>query len=163
MTQQEYLIHKGFMEPVGATTTFWFMPKHVAMEISPERRVVTFSTTEMLYNSFTAEDKNAPDGIPGEDKVDRRYDEWCAGVMNNYDEYARVLPAFHKIREAAKIIALANWLLAEKINVDLSGVSQEKWDAPNKVLGFLRTGQLYRVATYMMVNSRMACLMARER
>ena len=144
MTQQEYLIHKGFMEATGATTTFWIMPKHVAMEISPERRVVTFGTAEMLYNSFTAEDKNTPGGIPGEDKVDRRYDEWCAGVMNNYDEYARILPAFHKIREVAKIIALANWLLAEKINVDLSGVSQEKWDAPDKVLGFLRTGQLYR-------------------
>ena len=144
MTQQEYLIHKGFMEPVGASTTFWFSPKHVAMEISPERRVVTFGASEMLYNSFTEEDKGAQGGVPGEEKVNHRYDEWCDVVMNNYDEYARILPAFHKIREVAKVIALANWLIAEKINVDLSSVSQERWDAPEKVLGFLRTGQLYR-------------------
>ena len=144
MTQQEYLIHKGFMEAVGASTTFWFSPKHVTMEISPERRVVAFGTAEMLYNSFTAEDKGAAGGVPGEEKVDHRYDEWCAGVMNNYDEYACVLPAFHKIREVAKVIALANWLIDEKVNVNLSNVSQEKWDAPEKVLGFLRTGQLYR-------------------
>jgi hypothetical protein len=144
MTQQEYLILKGFMEPVGATTTFWFSPKHVSMSISPERRVVTFGVAEMLFNSHTEEDKGIKGGIPGEEKVDHRYDDWCAGVMNNYDEYARVLPAFHKIREVAKVIALANWLIADKIPVDLSGVVQEKWDAPEKVTGFLRSGQLYR-------------------
>lgn len=56
---------------------------------------------------------------------------WSANhLMARYDDYARVIPAFHKIREVAKIMALAQWMRAEKMNLDLSDVEQTRWENP---------------------------------
>jgi hypothetical protein len=136
---QEYEIRRRIDNaagvPVYTVTQHWLEPKSVAMTVSPERRLVSFGPAHMAYNTLTFDDKGAT--------VDGRYNEWCAGLMNNYDEYARALPAFHKVREAAKIIALANWLIAEKMRVDLSGVAQEKWDAPDTITDLWRVGLSY--------------------
>ena len=149
MSQQEYYMHKGLsnktlpstknldlMNHIGSTE-FWLEPKMVAMAVSPDHRVVSFGLSRMDNKSITSLDKEyAKDH---NDDVSNYYDEWCAGLINHFDEYARIIPAFHKVREAAKIIALANWLLGTKTPVDLTGVSQEKWDAPQKVPGFWKS------------------------
>jgi hypothetical protein len=109
------------------------------MTVSPQRRVVSFGLAQMKYDTRTYTG-NEP---VGDGAINHFYDEWCAGMMNNFDEYARIMPAFHKVREAAKVIALANWLIAEKVRVDLSGISQEKWDVPDNVPGFWRVGFSY--------------------
>lgn len=114
------------------TRRFWFEPKMVAMDVSSERNLIAFGSSQMLLKNENANDLF---GTPSE-KDNTRYDAWCAHVMNNYDHYARLLPSFHKLREAAKVIALAKWILAEKTNLDLSGVTQEKWSMPDKVPGF---------------------------
>ena len=139
---QEYQMDKGEHGPEETVddTHHWLEPKMVAMTVSPQRRVVSFGLAQMNYVAKVFDDKG---GAIEDSSVDHLYDEWCAGFVNDYDEYAHILPAFHKLREAAKIIALANWLIAEKLPLDLSGVNQEKWDAPDKVNGFWRTAMEY--------------------
>lgn len=71
------------------------------------------------------------------------YDDWCAGVVDRFEDYARVLPAFHKVREAAKILALVDWLLATGAVVDLKDVPQETWVHPDQVAGFWRSDFIF--------------------
>ena len=143
MSEQEYEISKGFLTTqIGARTTdFWFEPKFVSIIVSPDRRIVNFGAAEMSYKSLTY--FSNPKDAKNQGDISHNYDNWCAGVMDNYDEYARILPAFHKVRETAKIIALANWLINEKVPVNLSGTMQEKWDAPRQVLGYWRASFVY--------------------
>lgn len=137
MSLQEYEIQKGVS---SRRTQHWLEPKQVAMTVSPGRRVLAFGLAQMDYRTRPLDETGA-EVDSGE--TGQLYDEWCAALTNHYDEYARVMPAFHKVREAAKIIALANWLIAEKVRVDLSGVHQEKWDASVTVPGFWRAGLSY--------------------
>jgi hypothetical protein len=143
MSEQEYDISKGLLlKGSGSPTTdFWLEPRSVSMAVSPDRRVVTFGAAEMNYKSRTYFWN--PDAGKSLGDISGYYDDWCAGVMSRYDDYARVLPALHKVREAAKIIALANWLIRENIGVDLGRVPQDRWDMPAKVPGFWRASFVY--------------------
>jgi hypothetical protein len=141
MSNQEYEIYKGKTSG-QMVTNHWLEPKLVDINVSPGRRVVSFGPAQMQYIARLASD-DGKHTVINDPALNHYYDKWTDGVMNNYDEYARILPAFHKVREAAKVIALANWLITEKIPVDLSGIAQEKWDTPDKVTGFWRVGLVY--------------------
>jgi len=122
--------------PGGVNThRFWFEPKMVVMAVAPERQTIAFGSSQMMLRNENANDLWGLSPV-----TDNRYDAWCANVMNNYDAYARILPSFHKLREAAKVIALAKWVLAEKISIDLADVGQEKWSMPDTVPGFFTLG-----------------------
>lgn len=139
MSNQEYEISKG-KNYARVVTEHWLEPGMVSMTVSPGRRVVAFGTSEMKYDTKATVSKGLADkGVV----IDHYYDDWCAVLMNNYDEYARILPSFHKVREAAKIVAFANWLISEKVRVDLGGVAQEKWNPPDKLPGFWRVALVY--------------------
>ena len=140
-TKTEYRIENRLMD--GSRKTFlhsWLEPKMVQMTVSPERTVVAFISSQMRYRMG---DYNDYWNFPPDKELDHKYDAWCAQVMNHYDAYARIIPAFHKVREAAKIIALAKWVIAERIPLDLRTVTQEKWDMPDKVPIFWPLDQAY--------------------
>ncbi len=107
----------------------WMEPQSVEMTVAPSRSVVDFGAARMVVRAADASDlidfKNKDF-----DKADL-YMEWSAGhLMGHYDDYARVIPAFHEVREVAKVIALAQWLRAQDVRVDMSEVAQTPWDAP---------------------------------
>ncbi|HEX9976632.1 MAG TPA: hypothetical protein VGA82_05210, partial [Dehalococcoidales bacterium] len=140
-TKTEYRIEHKLLG--GKKMTFlhdWLEPKIVEMAVSPENTVVVFTSSQMLLSS---EGDNEYWDLRLDKERDHEYDAWCAQVMNHYDAYARIIPAFHKVREAAKIVALAKWALAEKIPLDLRSVTQEKWDMPDKVPIFWPLDQAY--------------------
>ena len=101
------LIRKLMGKEALSWNQIWIEPKIVVMAVSPERNVVAFTSSQML---ILTKDLNAFYNLPPQNKAD---DGWYAQLNNDYDAYARIIPAFHKIREAAKVIALAKWALAE--------------------------------------------------
>lgn len=122
---------------------FWFEPKRVEMLVSPDKNVVTFGASEIRFttnmktvNATTARKEDM-------DKIINIYNDWCAQYTDNYDLYAQVLPAFHSLRESAKMVALAKWLNSEKITVNLDDVKQEQWQPPDKIIGFWRCGEFF--------------------
>lgn len=124
------------------TSRIWMEPRTVAMTVSPERNVIAFTAAQM--NIFTADADDLVNLSPQKEEDAGLYTSWTARhIMGNYEEYARMLPAFHKVREAAKVIALAQWLRAEKIALDLGGVAQEKWPIPDKLPMHLLIAQAY--------------------
>lgn len=108
----------------------WLEPKRVDMQVSPDRRVIQFNASQMRY--LFADYSHYWEKPPNE-KLEQAFAAWCNQFMDHYDAYAQVVPAFHELREAAKVLALAKLLIAEGITPDLRGIVQEKWQPPDKV------------------------------
>jgi hypothetical protein len=120
---------------------FWFEPKRVEMQVSPNKNVVSFGASEIKFSTRMKE-------VIGSSKQEVQkimdlYKDWCAQYTDNYELYAQAMPAFHNLREAAKVIALAKWLNSEKIALDLDSVRQERWDTPETVQGCWRWMAIY--------------------
>ena len=134
--------YEKFKNPVRV----WLEPGKVEMEFSPDKKVVTFGNAEIrmlahILDQNTLKDKDFPENF----NPDVNWDGWCSQLANNYDAYASIMPSYHKLREAAKIIALARWIQAERVTVDLASVQQEKWTAPAKVPGFWAYGFTFQL------------------
>ncbi|MCM8760582.1 MAG: hypothetical protein NC933_00340, partial [Candidatus Omnitrophica bacterium] len=142
ITYSEYLTKKMKGKKITSSVTidasFWFEPKRVQMRVSPDKKIVSFGDSEIAFTTRM-------DELRGMDPQQLKelavlYRDWCAHYTDKYEEYCRVVLAFHKLREAAKVIALARWLNGEKIAVNLDGVAQERWDRPAKITGSWRYG-----------------------
>jgi hypothetical protein len=102
------------------------------MAVSPDRTVIDIAGARMNVRAADGSDVvdfSAPDAAKP-----HAYVLWTSRhIMDHYDEYARIVPAFHAVREAAKVIALAQWLRAEKIAVDLRDTPQTTWAMPESI------------------------------
>jgi hypothetical protein len=128
----------------------WLEPEMVDMTVSPDNSVISFKASRMLYHFA---DDSQGWGRPPDPELAQDYAPWCAQVMSHYDAYAHVVPAFHKIREVAKVIALANWARGRNISFDLKSVRQEEWDMPGTVQAFFYLGK----ATFHMPDGTSIC------
>ena len=128
------------------TSRIWIEPKTVTMTASPERNVISFTSAKMAV--YAADANDLINLSPGNDTTaDSSYTAWTARhIGSNYDKYAHIMPAFHKVRETAKIIALAKWILAEKIFMDFGEVAQEKWSMPERFPLLFIIAQAYSVS-----------------
>ena len=152
MTIPEYTSRKieemgGNQKGIFLDAKFWFEPKHVAMKVSPDKKVVSFGAAEIRFT--TSWDKFDAGGFKSKEEAERMmkkistiYDDWCAQYTDKYDLYAQIFPPFHALRESAKMVALAKWLNSEKISVNLGDVKPEHWNPPEKIIGFWRSGVL---------------------
>ncbi len=134
LSRNEYQSQHGLLENRGKLDyRQWLEPEMVAMEVSPDHRVIQFASSKMHY--FFADNSEYWKRPPNK-KLEQEFAAWCNHFMDHYDDYARIVPAFHEVREAAKVLALAKWALAQNIPLDLSGITQEKWNTPEKVPAF---------------------------
>ena len=134
LSRNEFQSKHGLLENRGKLDyRQWLEPKMVGMKVSPDHRVISFTSSQMRY--FFNDDSEYWKRPPNE-KLEHEFSAWCDHFMDHYNAYAGIVPAFHEIREAAKVLALAKWALAENIPLDLSGVTQEKWRTPEKVPAF---------------------------
>jgi PDZ domain len=115
---------------------YWFEPKRVEMQISSDESVVSFGAAEINFKTLFKEGRAS--SLELTKQLPKFFNDWVKQYTEHYDSYAQVMPAFHGLREAAKVLALARWLKQEKIAVDLSRVEQEEWKLPEKIFGFPR-------------------------
>lgn len=87
---------------------FWLVPETVALQTAPDGTVVTFGDarpgvrTRILSHDrcqSAAARRLAEDAMQG----------YAAMLTSRYADYARALPELHRLREAAKILALVRW------------------------------------------------------
>lgn len=91
---------------------FWLVPEAVPLQASPDRSVVAFGEARAgvrarilshdRCNSAAAR-QLAEDAMQG----------YAAMLTSRYADYARVLPDLHRLREAAKVLALVRWAQAQ--------------------------------------------------
>lgn len=123
----------------------WLAPDETSMNVSIDHSVISFGDAKMEVKSENLLRKGTP-----------AYDDAAYQHINkNYDDYARRVPALHKVREVAKVIALAKWVKNNQIALDLRSVAQHPWTPPKKVrclessgvtLRSAKEGQYYRLA-----------------
>ncbi len=153
LSRTEYEINNNlFNKRMNLHYRQWLEPGMVEMKVSPDGTVIEFGASRMLY--FFGDD-NPHWGLPPDNDLQADYAAWCRQFMDNYDAYARIMPAFHKIREASKMIALARWAREANIQIDLSGLRQDKWTPPAKVPAFWRLGQAFYKAPDGKITSKM--------
>jgi len=139
LSRMEYQNKHGmFFEGTTINYHQWLEPKMVDMKVSQDHRVVNFNDSQMRY---LFADNSEYWEMPPNEELERGFAAWCGHFMDNYDAYARIVPAFHKIREGAKVLALAKWALAEKTPLDLKNVPQEKWNTPKQVPAYWALSQ----------------------
>jgi len=139
LSRMEYQNKHGmFFEGTTLHYRQWLEPKMVDMNVSPDHRAIHFNDSQMRY---LFADNSKYWEVPPNEELERGFAAWCGHFMDNYDVYARIVPAFHKIREGAKVLALAKWALAENIQFDLRNVAQEKWNTPEQVPAYWALSQ----------------------
>jgi hypothetical protein len=85
----------------------WLTPQAVPLRQDPSGRVIAFGPARITINSeLETFDGGSRSANALEKEAAAAY---AQEVTRRYDEYARVLPELHRLREAAKIIALVRW------------------------------------------------------
>ncbi|MCS6829964.1 MAG: PDZ domain-containing protein [Armatimonadota bacterium] len=113
LTQHEYFDQQakrtGVRIPggMGAEAGHQLQPAEVKMRVSPDGSAVAFDTANIRIigwlRRFIGKDKRA------ESALKEWIEDYARYLTQHYDQYARVTPEFHRLREAAKVIALVRW------------------------------------------------------
>lgn len=86
---------------------FWLTPGTVALRSDATGTILQFGEARINVN---AEVLSHQGGSRAAESLTREATEaYAAEVTRRYEDYARVLPELHQLREAAKILALVHW------------------------------------------------------
>lgn len=111
LTPHQYLFQRetaaGTYDTSGIEMRLWLSPDSVPIAHDPDRTVLEFGNAKIRVN---AEVHGSHGGSPGSiGIVQGALAAYGAAVTQRYNDYAKVLPELHRLREAAKILALVRW------------------------------------------------------
>ena len=113
-------------------TRYWVTVETVEIRESLDGQIAQFGDVRMKIES-RSKGIDEPWSAEVEDSRSRAY---AQELTRHYDELARRIPALHNLREAAKLVALANWIRSKGIEPRLDAATT-RWDPPEQVEGFL--------------------------
>ncbi|HMA54445.1 MAG TPA: hypothetical protein VKT17_08275, partial [Acidobacteriota bacterium] len=109
-----------------------------SLYVPPSRNEVTFGESRVWLalhvEKLTGEADLDPKSAAA---AEARGLAWTGQINDRYEDYARVYPALHELREAAKVLALAKWILREKIAVRTGVRAEPVWQPPAEVPGLI--------------------------
>ncbi|MEJ5251126.1 MAG: PDZ domain-containing protein [Armatimonadota bacterium] len=113
LTEHEYYLREAQRSGIrirggmGAEVGHQLQPAEVKMRVSPDGTVVAFDSANVRIigwlKRFVGKDREAENVMKG------WIDGYARYLTERYDDYARVIPEFHRLREAAKVVALVRW------------------------------------------------------
>lgn len=126
-----YRAHPEKQQKALATTSYHMWASLVEVDLARSKDGLTLKTgkADMRFNirQFGPGRQDMPP-VPG------GYEELLTA---HYDDFARVYPALHELREAAKLAAAANWIRARSASFRLPSDGRSRWDGPAKIPGLL--------------------------
>ena len=141
LTENEFMqkempadINKRFCG-AGAYTGKRLIPTEVTMQVSPSGDIVEFGKSRIKIISWI----NKTIGELDQETVNflsRTMSKYADYLTEHYDQYAKVYPEWHKLSEAAKVIALARWAKSNGYTLKTTGESRIKVNQPASVNGF---------------------------
>jgi hypothetical protein len=111
------------------------VPGEVMMRISPSGHLVEFEQSKIKITGWIMELRGRTDKETT-DFVNSSVSKYADYLTDHYEEYAKVYPEWHKLSEAAKIIALARWANANGYSLRTANESEAKISPPKYVNGF---------------------------
>jgi hypothetical protein len=117
----------------GAWHRYWFRPSQVIVSLSPDRGTVQFEKVEMAVLTEYVPPLAPGESEPAAEAFARHFTEY-------YDEYAKVYPVLAELKQLAKLVALVNWLVEQRIPINARRafeVALPRVDTPEKTpMGF---------------------------
>jgi hypothetical protein len=144
-TARNYRLPGGGGAGVGHT----LIPADVQMRVSPAGDVVEFQSSKIKVYGWMITpignlDKTASDFISSVIEKHSGY------LTEHFDDYARAYPEWHKLSEAAKIIALARWAKKNNYTIKVTDAPGTKVSLPKYTTGFWSAVfQVYEDAGYL--------------
>lgn len=108
------------IQPAGNRLTqvwhrFWFVIEKVELKHDPTRGSLAFGDVRLRVLTETE-----MDGHGGSDREDPLDAEFCRHITEHYDEYAKDFPILSRLKELAKIAAIAKFICSKNLPVDLA-------------------------------------------
>jgi hypothetical protein len=114
---------------------YWLAPGPSGLGVSPDGRVITFSRASVAIGEEVLEAGGVYQRYRS--RIEERMREHAAQLTAQYDALAKQIPAFHELREALKVIALARHFNSQNVNVSFAPAGADAWEPPQKVRGLL--------------------------
>jgi len=119
LTPTQYIFQqetqRGVYDLGNVDARYWLTPDSVALRCDPAGTVLDFGPA---VTSVRAEVLSHQGGSAAAEQVTRdAIAGYAREVTRRYDEYARALPDLHRLREAAKILALVHWAQARRLTL----------------------------------------------
>jgi hypothetical protein len=131
-SEREFMKAKGRVVDVGSLhhQRAEIVPGSFQITESPDHDSMQFASAPMKIEitNLAIDEKG---GRSNEE--DPLISEYASEISSHYDDLARVFPTLHKVREAAKIVAVARWI--QKLGVQLSLPAQGRlsWKMPESI------------------------------
>lgn len=129
ISQREFLRARGKLTESSGTTyqRAEIVPGAFEIAASPDGAAIRFLKTPMrIVVARLAIDDNGR----RRDVRDSDLDQYAEQLSGRYDQLARVFPSLFKVREAAKIVAVARWLQARAIQISFPAEGRMSWKVP---------------------------------
>jgi hypothetical protein len=105
---------RGLYDVGHVTARMWLEPAAVELKHDDAGRVIDFGRAHVaVRGSVTAHGRS---GSPAGEQLARdAVTAYTREITRRYDDYARALPDLHRLREAAKILALVRWAHTRRV------------------------------------------------
>jgi hypothetical protein len=113
-------------------TRYWITWDSATIKESPDRTVAEVGSTRLKVESRS----KGSDEPWSAEKIDPRTKAYADELTRRLDAIAERSPALFRLREAAKVVAIASWLQGNHLKPQLDPPGAA-WDAPAEVTGFL--------------------------
>lgn len=143
LTKHEYLHQEAekqglrIPDDVGVESGHRLVPASAAMRVNPSGTLVSFDEADVKIMGWLI---NEPSGKQAtSDVVDFLHtatNSYADYLTQNYDQLARAYPAFHRLREATKIVALSRWAEQNNYSIVVDKALGIKLDQPATTNGF---------------------------
>ena len=107
----------------------WTSPNGFEISESADGRTMRFGRTEMRFHMERY--------VGGRSETEPRLDSYAALLTGCYDDFAEQAPILHELREATKVVAVAQWLKRHNAAVSLPQDGRVYWNAPRELPGIL--------------------------
>lgn len=143
LTEQEYLYNEsrkaGTRIPadVGVEAGHRLVPGAAEMRVSASGDLVSFGNTQVnILGWLTSEPTGKRATKDVVDFLSTAVDGYADYLTQNYDQLAKAYPQLHRIREAAKLIALSRWAKTNNYSITVDKSNGLKLAPPATTNGF---------------------------
>jgi hypothetical protein len=120
--------------PATGVIRYWLSPQAVELDVLEGHAGVRFRAARLKVGVESLEAQGAD--RRGEEFHNKSLAQYSAHLTERYDQYARVYPSLHSLREAEKVIALVRWAQAVGVPLRAAADATPRVALPEAAEGF---------------------------
>jgi len=134
LTPHQFLFQRetsaGQYNTGGLEFRLWLKPESAPLAYDSGKRVVAFQPPQVSINAELLDLQQASPAVAA--MIRNGFNDYGQMITRNYASYAKALPALHRLREAAKVLAFVNWARRQGIRIQPPGPPAPAMALPEK-------------------------------